>query len=69
MAAALSCAMTSMATEDAVGLGAGSDAAIVARKVEVVSAALSRMAQAGRLGEDADRSICSPGSVVPSSRC
>ncbi|WP_116113064.1 5,6-dimethylbenzimidazole synthase [Austwickia chelonae] len=54
VAAALSCAMTSMATEDAVGLGAGSDAAIVARKVEVVSAALSRMAQAGRLGEDAD---------------
>ncbi|GAB76522.1 cob(II)yrinic acid a,c-diamide reductase [Austwickia chelonae] len=54
VAAALSCAVTGLKAQEAVGLGAGSDAAIMARKVEVVSAALSRMAQHDRLGRDAD---------------
>ncbi|GAB3111940.1 hypothetical protein GCM10027055_13670 [Janibacter alkaliphilus] len=43
-AAALACALLGLEPQDAVGLGAGSDAEIVARKREVVAAALARTA-------------------------
>ncbi|NYJ73311.1 5,6-dimethylbenzimidazole synthase [Allobranchiibius huperziae] len=42
IAAALVCALIHVDPRDAVGLGAGSDAAIVARKADVVEAALTR---------------------------
>ena len=42
VAAALACALVDMQPRDAVGLGAGSDAAIVARKAQVVETALAR---------------------------
>lgn len=42
VAAALACALTGMAPSDAVGLGAGSDAVILATKIAVVEAALER---------------------------
>lgn len=42
VAAALACALVDLTPRDAVGLGAGSDAQIVARKVAVVQAALVR---------------------------
>lgn len=42
VAAALACALLDLEPQDAVGLGSGSDAAMVARKREVVAAALAR---------------------------
>ncbi len=42
VAAALACALLDLEPQDAVGLGAGSDAQMVARKREVVAAALAR---------------------------
>lgn len=42
VAAALVCALLGLEPQDAVGLGSGSDAAMVARKREVVAAALAR---------------------------
>ncbi len=42
VAAALTCALTGLEAVDAVGLGSGADSAIVARKVELVTAALQR---------------------------
>lgn len=42
VAAALACALLDLEPQDAVGLGSGSDAAMVARKREVVAAALTR---------------------------
>ena len=42
VAAALACALVDMQPRDAIGLGAGSDAAIVARKADIVEAALTR---------------------------
>ena len=44
VAAALACALTGLSARDAVGLGAGADSAILARKVDVVTAALERSA-------------------------
>ncbi|MEP7161654.1 MAG: 5,6-dimethylbenzimidazole synthase [Dermatophilaceae bacterium] len=49
VAAALACALLNVRPEEAVGLGAGSDAAILERKREVVSAALERVTAQGRL--------------------
>lgn len=49
VAAALTCALLGCDPQVAVGLGAGSDAAIVARKVEVVTQALTRLRLGGRL--------------------
>lgn len=43
VAAALACAVLDLEPQDAVGLGSGSDAAMVARKREVVAAALTRV--------------------------
>lgn len=43
VAAALACALLDLAPQDAVGLGAGSDADMVARKRDVVAAALTRV--------------------------
>lgn len=43
VAAALACALLDLEPQDAVGLGSGSDAAMVARKREVVAAALTRV--------------------------
>ena len=43
VAAALACALLDLEPQDAVGLGSGSDADMVARKREVVAAALARM--------------------------
>ena len=43
VAAALACALLDLEPQDAVGLGSGSDAAMVARKREVVAAALVRV--------------------------
>ena len=42
VAAALACALLDLEPQDAVGLGSGSDAAMVTRKREVVAAALAR---------------------------
>ncbi|WEV78555.1 5,6-dimethylbenzimidazole synthase [Janibacter cremeus] len=42
VAAALACALLDLEPQDAVGLGSGSDAAMVARKREVVASALAR---------------------------
>ncbi len=42
VAAALACALLGLEPQDAVGLGAGSDSAMVARKTEVTAAALDR---------------------------
>src|SRR5699024_7244410 len=42
VAAALACALLDLEPQDAVGLGAGSDADMVARKRDVVAAALAR---------------------------
>ena len=42
VAAALACALLDLEPQDAVGLGSGSDADMVARKREVVAAALTR---------------------------
>lgn len=51
VAAALACALIGIEPRDAVGLGAGSDAAILTRKVDVVAAAIERarpaLAEAG----------------------
>ncbi|MGE9808670.1 nicotinate-nucleotide--dimethylbenzimidazole phosphoribosyltransferase [Janibacter sp. G1551] len=44
VAAALACALLGLEPQDAVGLGAGSDAAMVARKRAVVASALERTA-------------------------
>ncbi|QQS01037.1 MAG: 5,6-dimethylbenzimidazole synthase [Austwickia sp.] len=49
VAAALTCAVLGADPQDAVGLGAGADAAILARKVEVVADGLARLRDAGRL--------------------
>lgn len=49
VAAALACLLLQLEPEDAVGLGAGSDAVIVGRKVDVVSRAVGR-ARAGHEG-------------------
>ena len=46
---ALTCALLGCPAAEAVGLGAGSDAAILGRKVQVVSDALARMQAQGRL--------------------
>ncbi|REF29478.1 5,6-dimethylbenzimidazole synthase [Calidifontibacter indicus] len=43
VAAALTCALTGAAAADVVGLGSGADADIVARKTEVVAAAIDRL--------------------------
>ena len=42
IATALACAMTGLGPDEAVGLGAGSDTAMVERKAEVIKAALTR---------------------------
>lgn len=52
VAAALTCALLGPDPGEVVGLGSGSDAAILARKTEVVAAALARMRAAGRLPEN-----------------
>ena len=49
VAAALTCALLGCDPETAVGLGAGSDAAILSRKIEVVTAGLDRLRRDGRL--------------------
>ena len=51
VASALSCAVLGLLPEETVGLGSGSDAAILARKQQVVATALARMVAEGRLGE------------------
>lgn len=55
-AAALACALLGLEPQDAVGLGAGSDAEIVARKREVVAAALERAAGQREPGRGGARS-------------
>lgn len=42
IATALACAMTGLGPDEAVGLGAGSDTAMVERKAEIIKAALTR---------------------------
>ncbi|WP_297742877.1 5,6-dimethylbenzimidazole synthase [uncultured Tessaracoccus sp.] len=45
VAAALACALTGMAPDEAVGLGAGSDSAMLASKLDVVAGALRRVGE------------------------
>lgn len=60
VASALVCALTGMAPDEAVGLGAGSDSAMVAAKLDVVGAALRRVGEQPLTPEEALAALGGP---------